>query len=235
VLTFKLSITDDKGFTHSDSCVVNVNGRPKADAGLDQQVNQGDSVVLEGSNSNDADGSIVAYQWLQTSGTPNVLLANAGTARTSFTAPSVGSGGAALTFRLTVTDDKGATNTDSCVVSVNGPPKADAGLDQQAQSGGRVTLDGSGSTDGGGGTLTFDWVQTSGPTVVLSDASSVRPSFKAPTARAADVTLTFQLTVTASGGLQSEDSCIVTISPENGGPSGSGGGGGGCFITAAGQ
>jgi len=234
-LTFKLSITDDKGLTHSDSCVVNVNGRPVADAGPDQQVNPGVSVVLDGSNSNDVDGSIVAYQWLQTAGTPIVALANAGTVRASFTAPSVGGSDTTLTFKLTVTDNKGATRSDTCVVNVNGSPVADAGTDQQVQSGASVTLDGSESTDGGDGALAYAWVQTSGPAVALSNSSSVRPSFRAPTAGAAGATLTFQLIVTDSGGLQSEDSCTVTVSPQEGGASGSSGGGGGCFITAAGQ
>ena len=236
-LTFKLSITDDKGLTHSDSCVVNVDGSPEADAGPDQQVNPGASVVLDGSNSIDADGSIVAYQWLQTAGTPIVALANAGSVRASFTAPSVGGSGTTLTFNLTVTDNKGATRSDTCVVNVNGPPVADAGTDQQVQSGASVTLDGSGSTDGGDGALAYAWVQTSGPAVALSNPSSVRPSFRVPTAGAAGATLNFQLIVTDSGGLQSEDSCTVTVSPQEGGASGSigGGGGGGCFITSAGQ
>jgi lysophospholipase L1-like esterase len=236
-LIFRLSITDDKGFSHSGSCVVNVNGRPVADAGPDQQVNPGVSVVLDGSNSNDADGSIIAYQWLQTAGTPIVALANAGTVRASFTAPSVGAGGTVLTFKLTVTDDRGSTKSDTCVVNVNGPPVADAGPDQQVQSGANVTLDGSGSTDGENGALAYAWVQTSGPAVSLSNPSSVRPSFLAPTAGAAGATLTFRLTVTDSSGLQSGDSCTVTVSPQQGAASGSsgGGGGGGCFITAAGQ
>ena len=236
-LAFKLSITDDKGFSHSDSCVVNVNGRPVADAGPDQQVNPDASVVLDGSNSNDADGSIVAYEWLQTAGNPIVALANAGTVRASFTAPAAGGSGTTLTFKLTVTDDKGLTHSDSCMVNVNGRPVADAGTDQQVQSGASVTLDGSGSTDGGDGALAYAWVQTSGRAVALSNPSSVRPSFQAPTAGAAGASLTFQLTVTDSGGLQSGDSCTVTVSPQEGGASGSsgGGGGGGCFITAAGQ
>jgi hypothetical protein len=235
-LTFKLSITDDKGFTHSDSCVVNVNGRPTPDAGPDQQVNPGASVVLDGSNSNDADGSIVAYQWLQTAGTPIVALANAGTVRASFSAPSVGGSGTTLTFKLTVTDDKGATRSDTCVVNVNGPPVADAGPDQQVNPEASVVLDGSGSTDGGDGALAYAWVQTSGLAVALSNPSAVRPSFRAPTTGAAGATLNFRLTVTDSGGLQSEDSCTVTVSQQQAVASGSsGGGGGGCFITAAGQ
>ena len=73
--------------------MVNVNGAPTADAGPDQRVKVGTSVVLDGSNSDDADGSIVAYQWDQIAGIPSVVLANAGTVKASFTAPSGGPGG----------------------------------------------------------------------------------------------------------------------------------------------
>ena len=238
-LTFSLSITDDKGFTHSDSCVVNVNGRPAADAGQDQIVNPGASVVLDGSNSEDADGAIVAYQWLQTAGNPMVVLANAGMPRASFTVPSVGTSGAELSFELTVTDNKGSTKRDTCLVHVNSPPVADAGPDQRVNPGALVVLDGSGSNDEDDMTLTFTWVQTSGPAIVLSSPSSVRPSFRAFITEAAGATITFQLTVTDSGGLQSHDYCTVTVPPQQAGVSGpsvgGGGGGGGCFITAAGQ
>ena len=210
---------------------------PTADAGTDQNVNPGNTVTLNGSRSTDALGTIVSYAWVQTGGSPTVTLANANTAQARFTSPDT-STGSALTFKLSITDDKGFSHSDSCVVNVNGRPVADAGADRQVQSGASVTLDGSGSTDGGDGALAYAWVQTSGPAVALSNPSSVRPSFQAPTAGAAGATLTFQLTVTDSGGLQSGDSCTVTVSPpqERGASGSSGGGGGtGCFITAAGQ
>jgi lysophospholipase L1-like esterase len=212
---------------------------PTADAGTDQDVNPGNAVTLNGSGSTDTLGTIVSYAWVQTGGSPTVTLANANTTQAQFTAPDT-STGSVLTFKLSITDDKGFTHSDSCVVNVNGRPVADAGTDQQVQSGATVTLDGSGSTDGGDGALAYAWGQTSGPAVALFNPSSVRPSFQAPTAGAAGATLTFQLTVTDSGGLQSVDSCTVTVSPQQeGGASGSsgggGGGGGGCFITAAGQ
>jgi hypothetical protein len=235
---FELTITDNRGFTHSDSCVVDVNGAPRADAGPDQRVKAQVSVVLDGSNSNDADGSIATYQWTQTAGTPVVALTNATSAKASFVAPPVGPGGAALTFRLTVTDNKGATKSDTLVVTVNGPPVADAGPDQQVQSGATVVLDGSGSADEEVGALTYSWMQISGPPVVLSNSNSSRPSFQAPSVGSTAATLTFLLKVTDSAGLQAEDSCSATVTaPGQSSTSGGseGGGGGGCFITAAGQ
>jgi lysophospholipase L1-like esterase len=233
-LTFELSITDDKGFAHKASCAVNVNGAPTADAGPDQRVNPGAFVVLDGSDSIDPDGSIVSYAWVQVGGEPAVNLINAKTSRAAFTAPAVGSNGALLTFRLTVSDDLRVQSSDMVNIQINGPPVANAGPDHDVQSGVDVTLDGSGSTDEGGGDLVYAWVQISGPAVVLSSPASLRPSFQAPSVGSTTTTLTFLLTVTDNGGLQAQDSCTVTVTPE-GGPSRSGSGGGGCFITAAGQ
>ena len=41
---------------------------PTANAGIDQVVSEGDLVTLDGSNSSDSDGEIIAYVWEQISG-----------------------------------------------------------------------------------------------------------------------------------------------------------------------
>jgi PKD repeat protein len=113
--------TDDAGLTASAGPVsVTVtpvpNQAPVADAGADQAVQEGASVVLAGSGT-DADGTVVGHQWTQTSG-PAVTLADAGTATARFVAPDV-EAAATLGFRLTVTDDDGATGSDTVSVTVN--------------------------------------------------------------------------------------------------------------------
>ena len=61
---------------------------------------------------------------------------------------------------------------------------ADAGRNQEVESGATVTLDGSGSrTFRSGATLTYAWTQTSGATVELSDATAQQPTFTAPSHR----------------------------------------------------
>ncbi|NLD36638.1 MAG: hypothetical protein GX654_07205, partial [Desulfatiglans sp.] len=155
---------------------------PVANAGTDQTKAEGQVVTLNGSASSDPDGSIVSYNWTQTGGTA-VTLSSATTVQPSFTAPNVGPSGATLTFSLTVTDTQGLQSTDSVNINVtwvNAAPTANAGPDQTKAEGLVVTLNGSGSSDPDGSTLTYLWTQTGGTAVTLSSATTVQPSFTAP-------------------------------------------------------
>lgn len=219
-LTFELTVTDTGGLQDTDTCVVTVkwvNAAPLADAGPDQQVIEGARITLDGSNSRDMDGTLAAYRWRQTDGTP-VTLSDATSAQPVFTAPNVDLQGGSLTFELTVTDDGGLQNQDSCIVNIlweNEPPSASAGPDQTVGEGVSVVLDGGSSTDPDDGISAFQWTQTSGPLVVLSDAQSDSPSFKAPDVGPEGATLGFQLTVKDFGELKSQDSCIVNVTWQN--------------------
>lgn len=94
------------------------------------------------------------------------------------------------------------------------PPTADAGPNQDVTEGATVTLDGSQSSDPNDAIVTYEWTQTSGPVMALSDRSAVRPTFVAGPITE-DVTLVFQLTVMDSGGDADSDTVSITIT-ENG-------------------
>ncbi|MDC1398826.1 PKD domain-containing protein, partial [Octadecabacter sp.] len=100
------------------------------------------------------------------------------------------------------------------------PPTADAGPDQTSvASAATVTLDGLGSTDQDGDTLTYAWTQTSGTTVTLSDndsATAVQPTFTAPTLSIGDAaaTLVFSLTVNDGTVDSTADTVSITVNPE---------------------
>jgi hypothetical protein len=95
-----------------------INVLPLANAGAAQAVIEGATVTLDGSASSDADGSIVSYTWMQTSGIA-VTLSSATVARPTFTAPAVGAS-TTITFSLRVTDDRGASSDlASASVTVN--------------------------------------------------------------------------------------------------------------------
>jgi len=90
------------------------------------------------------------------------------------------------------------------------PPIADAGPNQLNVNAGPITLDGSGSYDPLGETLTYNWVQISGPTAVLSTPTSPKTTFNA----VAGASYAFRLTVKNTDGLQaSATTQVTTLSP----------------------
>jgi hypothetical protein len=92
------------------------NQAPSANAGVDQNVDEGATVNLSATSA-DSDGTVVSYSWAQEFG-PAVTILDSGTATASFVAPDV-TGPATLVFNVTVTDDDGATGSDTITVTVN--------------------------------------------------------------------------------------------------------------------
>ena len=116
--TVQLLVTDNQGGSASDTVNITVNQTfpnnqpPIANAGPDQTIEDinGDTlevVTINGSGSTDPDGNIVSYVWRKNGN----FYSNA--ASQSATQP-IG----VHTFELTVTDDQGATSTDTVVVTV---------------------------------------------------------------------------------------------------------------------
>ncbi|OQX24568.1 MAG: hypothetical protein BWK80_20140 [Desulfobacteraceae bacterium IS3] len=90
------------------------------------------------------------------------------------------------------------------------PPIANAGADKSVDRDVVVSLDGSGSFNPFD-LLSFQWTQTGGYGVRLSDAAAVKPTFVAPAAEAYNRTLTFQLTVKDPLGFSHTDHVSVTV------------------------
>ncbi len=182
-------------------------------------MDEGETVTLSGSNSHDPDGTIDSYEWTQVHGI-EVELSDPNAAQPIFLAPDVGPDGESLTFQLIVTDNCGlqTQSGDTCIVNVswvNVPPTALAGDDQTVHEGSTVILDGSESTDPDDGIAFYLWTQSDGPSISLSDETSVQSTFTAPDVGPDGEALTFELTVTDNGGLQATDTCIVNVTWEN--------------------
>lgn len=108
---------------------------PVAVAGDDQTVDEGATIVMDGSASNDPDNGTISYYWEQTGGA-SVSLSDPEEAQVTFTAPDAGSDGEVLTFTLTVVDAVGLESIDEITVLINNvAPVVEAGDDLNADEG----------------------------------------------------------------------------------------------------
>lgn len=99
-----------------DITLLPANRPPVADAGSDQAKSEGDHVTLDGTASSDPDSDPITYEWELLAGYagPAVTLDDATAAQPTFNTTDNGK----YTFRLTVTDDDGATASDDVTVTV---------------------------------------------------------------------------------------------------------------------
>ena len=92
----------------------------------------------------------------------------------------------------------------------NQAPTANAGIDQTVNAAAMVSLSGTGM-DPENGTLTYQWRQTGGTSVTMSNVTSARASFAAPSIATGTATLTFELRVTDAAGLSTVDTLTVAV------------------------
>jgi hypothetical protein len=154
--------------------------------------NTGQTITLDGSGSRDPDGQIAKYEWdFNGDGTPDAT-----GPKVSFTCPTTPG---SVTIKLTVTDDAGTTDTAQQTITVqapppNQPPTASCGtVPAEVLVGQTVQLDGSGSSDPEGKTLSYQWAFVSKPAdsqAVIADPTSAVTSFKADKEGSYEVKLT---------------------------------------------
>ncbi|MBS1610713.1 MAG: T9SS type A sorting domain-containing protein, partial [Bacteroidetes bacterium] len=212
--TFELTVTDDKGATSRAQVKVAVNAAPNqppvASAGSNKTITLPvNTVILDGSGSTDADGTIISYSWTKIAG-GSVSISNVSTSTATISGLTAGQ----YTFELTVTDDKGATSKAQVRVKVNPAPNqpavANAGSNKTITlPTNTVTLDGSGSTDADGTITSYNWTKITGGTANISNGNK---SLATVSGLAAGQ-YTFELTITDDKGAISRAQVKITVNP----------------------
>jgi hypothetical protein len=101
--------------------VAAASGPPLADAGLDQTVTRGSTVLLDAAGSRDPDGTIQSYRWsIETPDGRTIRPADPNAARTTFVARTTGR----YEVTVTVTGDGGRSATDTLYVDVEGAERS---------------------------------------------------------------------------------------------------------------
>jgi hypothetical protein len=216
VYVFKLQVTDSGGASAYDSVIVTVkpaaNLPPVANAGTSKSIILPvNTVNLDGSLSNDPDGTIVSYGWVQISGPAPSTITNPGSAVTAANNLVAGQ----YIFELTVTDNSGAVSNAQVKITVIGtgpqPPIANAGANQTITLPvNQVNMDGSASVAPSGNIVSYTWTQISGPsTATLTAATSSQTNATGLVAG----TYQFQLAIVDNNNATAKDSLTITVNP----------------------
>lgn len=215
--TYIATLTVNDGVQNSlpDTVMITtLNSAPVANAGVDQSVYVGNTVTLNGGNSSDVDGDTITYSWTISSKPENstAALTNATSVSPTFTVDKFG------TYVVSLTVNDGTVNSAADTVTIttlNSAPVANAGADQSTYVNNTVTLDGSGSSDVDGNTLTYSWTFASKPdgsVATLVNANSVNPSFTA------DKFGTYEVSLVVNDGTVNSAADTVTITTQNSAP-----------------
>lgn len=145
--TVVLTVTDDDGATGTATTSVEVSAPPVAVIAPVTEVAHGQTSTFDATGSTDADGTIVSYSW-------NFGDGNTGTgATTTHTYAEPGT----YAVTLTVTDNDGATDSETIGVTVDALPEAFITPIATVTVGEETNFDGSGSSDPDGNIVSYVW------------------------------------------------------------------------------
>ena len=166
------------------------NSAPVANAGAAQSVTTGAVVTLNGTGSTDANNDTLTYRWTLASKptSSTAALSSATAASPTFTADLAGTYVATLIVNDGKVDSSNLGTVAVTAAAANSAPVANAGTTQTVTrvSGTiTITLNGTGSTDANGDTLTYKWTiayQPTGSTATLSSSTVASPTITATVA-----------------------------------------------------
>lgn len=171
--------------------------------------------------SSDQDGTIASVTWLQLSG-PTFTVANSSNTNFSATVPEVPQAGAQAIFRITATDDDGASSSQEIQVTINNvnrPPVIELASNVSFDEGADITISAAVSDPDSDGTITtVNWMQTAGPDIEVLGASTTILAFIAPDVSAAGEIFEFKVTAEDELGETASKTVLVNINNVNQAP-----------------
>jgi len=174
--------------------VIVLNYWPDVDAGVDQTVNEGDTVLFSGSFYDQGTNDSHSYEWDFDDGDTDT---------SSLTPTHVYCDNGMYTVSLTVEDDDGGVGTDDLIIMVNNvAPVADAGPDLSGNEGATISFTGSVTDMGGCDTFTYLWEFGDGATSTDQNPTHVYGD---------NGVFTATFTVTDDDGAFDSDTVLVTV------------------------
>lgn len=203
------------------------NQSPIAEAGLAITQSADTSVQLNGGGSSDPDGDALSWHWsfdrvpegsaLKDKEKPFTVNNGADATVTSFTPDRVGT----FIIKLVVNDGKVDSSADYVIVTITAPenlPVANAGADLSGAVGASISLDGTGSYDPKGMSLTYAWTLVDKPSgsalTSLTSGDTATPSLTG------DVRGNYTVNLVVNNGLASSlaDAAVITVTGDDGAP-----------------
>ncbi len=192
------------------------NKLPIAIAGPDRIITvPTDSILLDGSGSDDPDGKIDEWLWKKIEGPYSFNIVSTSTSKTIIRklVPGI------YHFELKVTDDKGLSAKDTVMITVDAiptakhPPIANAGRDTIITLPiNSITLDASASVDPDNNIVSFQWTKIAGPSsYLIANADALQSQATG----LIEGIYRFELKVTDADGLFSKDTVQVTVNGIN--------------------
>ena len=223
--TVTVTVFDGRGGSGTASMVINVGPEPPNQpptAVAEVFVDTGEAPftpAFSSANSSDPDGSIVSWLWDFGDGTTSTL---PNPAIKVYETPGV------YTVTLTVTDNDGATGSDSLIITVTGGNQAPTAVASADVTSGTapltVNFDGSSSSDADGTISSYAWDFGDG-----NSSTAVNPSHTYSSAGTYTATLTVtddqgavdtaSITITVTTGSQNQPPIAVITATPTGGPS----------------
>jgi RHS repeat-associated protein len=181
------------------------NGRPVAVAGDDQSAFKKTTITLDAAQSYDPDADVLTFRWTMVSKPQgsDCMLSDAVSETPQITVDIEGY----YVFRLTVDDGLEESEPSNVIVTaLNKPPIADAGQDVVINQGETLHLNGSGSSDPDGDSISYLWSIISAPTgssASIDDPTAFNPAFSP------DVYGDYQIQLTVSDGASVDSDTII--------------------------